>query len=242
MTDSAARILIIDDEVDFSESLEVALQVLGYRPRRVGSLAQAAALLAQVPVEFELLLLDRNLPDGEGSEWLKSIRRVHAHLPVILLTAKGEVRDRVEGLEAGADDYLPKPFSIDELSARIRAILRRSRSMPGQTEGGAQSLLWQIDAERYRILGPQGWIKLTRLEFRLASQLIQNAGKILSREKLLTEVWGFSGSLHTRTVDYFMSRIRRKFGDSSEAPQYFLTHRGQGFEFRAKGATQPSTS
>ncbi len=216
-------ILIVDDEVDFSRALALALGTLEMKSVHATSLADAdVALKTQDPC---LILLDRMLPDGDGATWLERRRKQGLGTPVILLTAKGQLHDRIQGLEAGADDYLPKPFSLDELSARIKAVLRR-------TGEPVELKAWEINPKISSIRGPSGWVKLTRLEFRLASELIKEANSILSREELLKEVWGFQWVPQTRTVDYFMGRLRKKFEKNPDQPMHFLTHRGLGFEFR----------
>jgi DNA-binding response OmpR family regulator len=152
---------------------------------------------------------------------------------ILMLTARGDVNDRVLGLNAGADDYLPKPFSWAELEARISALYRR-RALPDQSSP-QEPIFWQIDSDRLRILRPaQGgseWVTLTPLEFKLASHLISAKGAIVTREDLLKDVWGFTLLPKTRTVDHFLGRLRKYFEENPEDPKHFLTVRGAGYRF-----------
>ena len=139
----------------------------------------------------------------------------------------------------GADDYLAKPFSWEELGARIVALSRRATRETAAavvTQAAPQAApqepsLWQTDPDRLRILGPQGWVELTPLEFRLAAHLITAQGAIVSREDLLKDVWGFTLLPKTRTVDHFLGRLRKHFEDNAEEPKHFLTVRGAGYRF-----------
>src|SRR6185437_10916202 len=153
-----------------------------------------------------LILLDRTLPDGDGLSLCTKLRSGGSNRcgMILMLTARGEISDRVQGLNAGADDYLPKPFSWPELEARIRALFRRAA--PAKTakssESGEADKVWTIDSKKLRILGPNGWKTLTPLEFKLASKLIEARGEIVTREDLLKDVWGFTLLPKTRTVDH----------------------------------------
>jgi two-component system alkaline phosphatase synthesis response regulator PhoP len=222
--------LLVEDELNLATTLKVALAKIGIETQHVTTIDAAnKALKTSSP---SLVVLDRTLPDGDGLDLCKKIRPTYKGM-ILMLTALGEVNDRVSGLNAGADDYLPKPFSWAELDARISALYRR-RSLPDQSSP-QEPVFWQIDSDRLRILRPaQGgseWVVLTPLEFKLASHLISAKGAIVTREDLLKDVWGFTLLPKTRTVDHFLGRLRKYFEENPEDPKHFLTVRGAGYRF-----------
>jgi DNA-binding response OmpR family regulator len=176
----------------------------------------------------ELVLLDRRLPDGDGAQLCHELRESGFTGLILILSAAAETPERVLGLNAGADDYLPKPFAWEEFHARLMALARRR---PAPSIAPTTALTWRREPERLRILGPKGWIELTPLEYKLADHLIAADGAIVSRDELLKKVWGFSLLPKTRTVDLFMSRLRKLFEEDAENPKHFLTVRGAGYRF-----------
>lgn len=234
------RALLVEDEGNLAVALGIALEKLGIQVCQASTLSLAREVLA-TDVAPELVLLDRQLPDGEGLDLCRELRERGYSGTILVLTAAGQVEERVEGLNTGADDYLSKPFSWQELEARIKALARR-RPMQASLQttphaasrAGARAetaARWTVDEARLRILGPKGWIELTPLEFKLASKLISAAGAILSRKELLQEVWGFKFLPQTRTVDHFLGRLRKHFELDPEDPRHFLTVRGAGYRF-----------
>lgn len=227
--------LLVEDELNLAVAIRIALRKLGI-PVRVAPTLESAYKEFEVSTP-DFILLDRMLPDGDGVELCQSIRANGFTGSILMLTASSEVEARVEGLNAGADDYLAKPFSWQELEARIRALARR-RSAVAPT-GAAPSAaapvpaekLWTLTPERLRIFGPRGWAELTPLEFKLASRLITAEGAIVSRDELLKDVWGFTLLPKTRTVDHFLGRLRKRFEANPEEPRHFLTVRGAGYRF-----------
>lgn len=217
------RAVILEDEPNLAQALRIALERLGIEVEHGRTLTECREILTRG--EPDLLILDRRVPDGEGLELCKESRAQGLHCAIMILTAAGETADRVEGLRAGADDYLPKPFSWDELTARLEALARRAPP----TQAGA----WEIDAPKLRILSPRGWVRLTPLEFKLATHLIRAQGEIVSREQLLRSVWGFTLLPKTRTVDLFVGRLRKVFETNPEEPRHFLTIRGAGYRFQS---------
>lgn len=208
------------------------MERMGVRVKLARTLKQARAALAGAE-KPEFLLLDRTLPDGDGIDLCRELRDRGFGGTVLMLTARGATQDRVAGLDAGADDYLPKPFSWEEFAARIKALARRAaRSSPVPAENRGEDSLWTLEEPRLRVLGPGGWITLTPLEFRLARTLIEAEGGILGRSELLKKVWGFTLIPKTRTVDHFMGRLRKHFELDCEAPKHFLTVRGAGYRFQ----------
>lgn len=224
-------VLLIEDEKNLTEALRIALRKMGVECVAVSTLEDAREAFARI--RPELILLDRSLPDGEGLSFCRELRDRKYSGMILVLTAKGEVDERVSGFESGADDYLPKPFSWLELEARIRALSRR-RS--GASSANAEALsLWTLDPNRKRVMGPKGWVALTALEYKLVTFLIEQEGKVIPREELLKKVWGFQLLPRTRTVDLFMSRIRKWFEIDPENPRHFLTERGSGYRFERSG-------
>lgn len=243
MSEKAAsfrKVLLVEDEPALAEAMKIAL-----KKTPIGDLAHALTLKKARelfnPRETDLVILDRNLPDGDGIGFCEEIREQGFLGAILFLTARGNIEDRVGGLNAGADDYLPKPFSWEELNARISALFRRMRPQleRARSENSARKT-WEIDAERLRILGPKGWVTLTPLEFKLAIHLVNAKGAIVSREELLKEVWGFRFLPKTRTVDYFMGRLRKRFETDPDQPKHFLTVRGAGYRFTSEPSSHPS--
>ena len=174
-----------------------------------------------------MVLLDVLLPDMPGTEVLKELRRNHPRsLPVLMLTAKGEEIDRVLGFELGADDYVVKPFSVRELVLRVRALLRRAEPSDGEPRFAFKEI--NVDIERHQVSVSGKPVELTALEFRLLTTLLSRKGRVQSRQALLTDVWGLSADLATRTVDTHIKRLREKLG---AAGAYVETIRGVGYRF-----------
>ncbi len=238
------KLLLVEDEIPFAEAIKIALKKLP-----IEELEHAPNLaIARKKIEnkkYDLIILDRNLPDGDGLNFCREIREAGFEGMVLFLTALGDTDERVAGLNVGADDYLPKPFSWDELHARLMALNRRVIRKPEtRTKKGSalesNAALWSLDHERLKIFGPKGWMTLTPLEFKLALHLIQAQGAIVRREELLKEVWGFRFLPKTRTVDYFMGRLRKHFESNPDAPEHFLTVRGAGYRFTSEPESNPS--
>jgi two-component system phosphate regulon response regulator PhoB len=232
-----ATILIVEDERDLVDILDFNLRHEGFATRRAltGSEALTQAFKDPVP---DLVLLDLMLPDIAGTEVCRRLRADDRTkgVPVLMLTAKDDEVDRIVGFEVGADDYVTKPFSVRELMLRIRAILRRSVTAPEAGEGD------ELVADRLRInpAGHRVWVDeqevvLTALEFRLLSTLLKRAGRVQSRDTLLTDVWGMQTGVTTRTVDTHVTRLRKKLGP---AGAYIETLRGVGYRFRASAGSE----
>jgi len=224
-------ILIVEDERDLLDTLDYNLQREGYRTRCAATGNEALTLANERPLP-DLVVLDLMLPDMSGTEVCRSLRGsdVTRNVPVLMLTAKGEEIDRVVGFEVGADDYVCKPFSVRELSLRIRAILRRTQSTDTETEQLEFGRL-RVDASAHRCWVDDEEVQLTALEFKLLTTLMRRRGRVQTREVLLTDVWGFSAEVTTRTVDTHVKRLRQKIGD---AGRYIETLRGVGYRFRSE--------
>ncbi len=220
------RVLVVDDEKDLRSLLEYNLVQAGFGVVTAENGREALERVRESPPD--LVLLDVLLPDMPGTEVLKALRRTSPRpLPILMLTAKGEEIDRVLGLELGADDYVVKPFSVRELILRVRALLRRAEP----TEVGQARFEFReisVDVERHQVLVSGKPVDLTALEFRLLTTLLNRRGRVQTRQALLTDVWGLSADLATRTVDTHIKRLREKLG---VAGAYVETVRGVGYRF-----------
>lgn len=222
-----AFVLIVDDEQDLAQLVEFNLRQAGIETAVAFTGAEALAIIGKR--KPDLVLLDHMLPDVSGVEVCRTIRANPAtqELVVVMLTAKGEEADRVRGFEAGADDYVVKPFSVRELVLRLKAILRRASPQPDVALEPVQSLgLLKLDPNTHRCSIEGAEVPLTLLEFRLLRFLMERQGLVQSREKLLEEVWGMSSELETRTIDTHVMRLRDKLGP---ARNYLETVRGIGY-------------
>lgn len=217
------RILLIEDELLLGDAIELSLQKMGFECFWVKTLAQANEVLQSQ--KFDLLVLDWNLPDGEGIELLRHPKR--RQWMVIMLSSKSNVLDRVEGLKRGADDYLPKPFSFHELEARIQALLRRRKEV--KEEEVLDS--WELDPQELSLNCPTGKFTLTPLEFKFLDYLIERRNTIVSKDRLLRDVWGFRLLPKTRTIDYLVTQLRKRIEPDPETPKHLLTIRGAGVKF-----------
>jgi DNA-binding response OmpR family regulator len=223
------RILIVDDEPEMVRGLEDNLRFEGYQTLAAANGEDALALaLGCAP---DLILLDVMMPRMSGWDVCRALREKGIRAPVIMLTARGEESDRVRGLELGADDYVTKPFSLRELLARVRAVLRR----PGARDGFEEFALGDVRVRpRTRQVYKAGEeVRLTRKEFDLLVFLIAHRGEVITRERLLDEVWGYDRFPTTRTVDTHVLRLRRKFEPDVDRPLWILTLHGHGYKFAA---------
>jgi DNA-binding response OmpR family regulator len=223
-----ATVLVVDDEPIVREVVVRYLTREGHR-----TLEAADGIAARDVIEdadLDLVVLDLMLPGTDGLELCRWIRG-RSELPVIMLTARGEEADRIVGLELGADDYVTKPFSAREVAARIRAVLRRVEDAPGDAPAAGRLSVGEL------VLDPAGRtasfagepLELSRKEFEVLELLAREAGRVVTRERLLEEVWETTWFGSTKTLDVHVSGIRRKLGDDPSAPRYLHTVRGVGF-------------
>ncbi len=227
------KILIVEDDASIGLGLEGALQDEGYETHlmRTGPDGLEFAR-ARKP---DLLILDLMLPGMSGLEICKRLREEGSKTPVIILTSKTEENDKVLGLELGADDYVTKPFSLRELLARVRAHLRREAS-PNAAEAANKTDQYTldnvvIDFKRHEVFKAGQLQELTNREYRLLEYFVQHPGELLSREKLLQEIWGYEVYFNTRTVDNHILRLRKHIEPDPENPRYIKTVRGAGYLF-----------
>jgi two-component system, OmpR family, response regulator MprA len=221
------RLLVVEDDPQVRAMLTRALSYEGFDVETAADAGTAmASIRAAAP---DLILLDLLLPDEDGVEVCRRLRAGGERLPILMVTARDTVSDRIEGLEAGADDYLVKPFSTAELIARVRALLRRARARGPDHELRLADLLLDASTHEAR-RGPRS-IELTRREFELLSLLMENAGTVMTRERLLTEAWGFESAVETNALDVYVGYLRRKLEEDGE-PRLLHTVRGVGFVLR----------
>jgi DNA-binding response OmpR family regulator len=220
------RVLLIEDEIELAKTLRDALErerfVVDHADRL--AVAREAALLAP----FDLILLDRTLPDGDGLSLVPVLRSTQPGLPIIFLTARGEIADRIAGLDEGADDYLVKPFSLDELFARIRAVRRRPADLAGE-EIRAGSLVYDLSNDEISV--GQARLELPRRELRVLATLIKRRGRTVLREALEQAVYGFDDEVQSNALDSHVSRLRRKLADADAGVEIHAI-RGVGYLLR----------
>ena len=230
----SARILVVEDERHIAIGLKLNLDLDGYAVT-VAESAREAGYHMLSPGGFDLILLDVMLPDIDGLTFCRSLRDAGNTTPVLMLTANDRPEDRVAGLEAGADDYLGKPFDLDELRARVTSLLRRTRwsQRPEAAASAAQSHFGNVtvDFDAYRVLVDGRPAKLTRLEFDLLKYFCQNPRRVLPRRELLEQVWQLSNHPNTRVVDNFIVRLRRHIEPDPQRPTHLLSVRGAGYQF-----------
>ena len=226
------KVLVIEDEPDIRKTVEYNLTREGYEVSGCGSISEAKALLENP--NFSIILLDLMLPDGSGLDLCKQIKSNPEtnEIPILILTAKDDEVDKVVGFELGADDDVTKPFSVRELILRVKAILKRntktisSSNQIHEINRNFGSL--KIDLESYEVFINDEEVILTTLEFKLLNQLIERRGRVQTRDQLLTDVWGYSSDITTRTVDTHIKRLREKLGSMGK---YVQTIRGVGYKF-----------
>jgi len=225
------KILIVDDEEHIIELLKFNLLNAGYEVLTANDGIDAVKIAkAEKP---SLLLLDLMLPGIDGFDVCKEIKRNNEmkNTSIVMLTAKGEELDKILGLELGADDYITKPFSVRELLARVKAVLRRTNSFNDPEDEIYDSQNLKVDFERHEVSVNSEKVDLTLKEFELLQILIKNKGKILKRETLLDKIWGYEYIGETRTVDVHIRYLRKKIEEDDKNPRFIETIRGVGYRF-----------
>lgn len=221
-TESKTKILVVDDETSIIDYLRLGFKYEGYDV--------ASALNGQDALELvrsdspDLVVLDRMLPDLDGLTVCQRIR-TFTDIPILMLSARGEVEDRVEGLQKGADDYLPKPFEFEELLARVQALLRRSGRVSDSKQLSYGSL--ELDPRARRLRSQGETIELTAREFEILELLMSHQGQVMTREQLITRLWGFDFEGNTSVVEVHISALRSKLGDDNK--EIIRTVRGVGY-------------
>jgi DNA-binding response OmpR family regulator len=222
MTETRGTILVVEDEPEIRRFLRTSLATEGYRVVEAGSGARGAIDAgSQKP---DLAIVDLGLPDIDGVDVIRRIR-AWSPMPILVLSARAQERSKVEALDAGADDYVTKPFRLAEFLARVRALLRRGSTETSMAQGV------RVDTEARRAWLGDTELDLTTKEFDLLSVLVNEAGKVVTREQIMREVWDSKWWGSTKTLDMHISWLRRKLGDDAQSPRYITTVRGVGFRF-----------
>jgi DNA-binding response OmpR family regulator len=222
------RILIIEDEEKMARMIARVLREEGYVAETAGD--GRAGLSRALDDSFDLLVVDWMLPERSGVQIVRGLRAAEVNTPVLMLTARGQVEDRVEGLDAGADDYLAKPFALPELLARVRALTRRSMGGAATAEAAIRAGDVTLDPSRHVVRLREETVELTAKEFALLATLMQRPGQVFSRSVLLDTVWGVPGEVSTSVVELYVSYLRRKLDRKGE-PSRIRTVRGVGYTF-----------
>ena len=221
------NVLIVEDELAISRFLRAALEGEGLRVYDAGTLQRG--LIEAATRKPDLVILDLGLPDGDGLDFIREVRQ-WSQMPIIVLSARAEETDKIAALDAGADDYLSKPFGIGELQARLRVALRRhSTTTPSDPVFTFSDI--QVDLPARRILRGTQEIHLTPIEFRLLAVLLNNHGKVLTQRQLLIQVWGPNAVEHSHYLRIYMGHLRQKLEADPARPRHLLTETGIGYRF-----------
>jgi len=226
------KILLVEDEDSLAIGLQYNLEEEGYLVKCVKD--GRAAVQAFEGEDFDLIILDLMLPFLDGFEVAKRIRRESLQVPILIITARSGLEDKKRGFDIGVDDYLVKPFHLDELLLRVKRMLQRKRWY--RPAGHLTHFRFgdnEVDFETLVARGKRGTFKLTSQEARLLSYLIENRGRVLSRSEILKEVWNMDSEMETRTVDNFMVRLRKYFEEDPKKPRFFRSIRGSGYIFES---------
>ena len=238
MMKGADHILIVDDHPDIREMVQTYLEVEGFRVSTASDGEVMRRVMAQAPVD--LVLLDLILPGEDGLTLARKLRQ-ESNVGIIILTGRGETVDRIIGLEMGADDYLPKPFHLRELLARVKSVLRRASARdqaPADRPANARFNGWHLDLTARELISPRGEaVRLTTGEFDLLAAFVSHANQVLSRDRLLDLARNREAGPFDRTIDVQVGRLRRKLEDDAHQPSLIKTVRGSGYIFTAQVET-----
>jgi two-component system alkaline phosphatase synthesis response regulator PhoP len=225
---ATAKILVVEDEPNMVAGLRDNFEFEGYQV--ITARDGVEGLQRALDESPDLVVLDVMMPRMSGLEVCKQLRARRGSIPIIMLTARGQEVDKVVGLELGADDYVTKPFSIRELLARVKAVLRRTSVVPKDQDRRSFGEV-EVDLRKCRVLKSGQVIDISSKEFELLKYFIVHSGETLSRDRLLEDVWGYDNYPTTRTVDTHLVRLRQKLEPNPDQPQYFLTVHGTGYRF-----------
>lgn len=223
------RILVVEDEKDLADTIKLNLELEEYHPIVVHDGLDAIAAFKEQ--SFDLVILDIMIPSVNGIEVCENIRLQDSTVPIMFLSAKSRSEDRILGLKKGGDDYLTKPFNLEELILRIGNLITRNETNTSSSITSYSFGENSVDFDSYEAVGKQGKFTLTNKESLLLKLLIENEGEVVSRERILQAVWGYSVYPSTRTIDNFVLAFRRYFEDDQKNPKYFISLRGVGYKF-----------
>ncbi len=229
----AIRLLVVEDDTPLAEGLCRNLELEGFEVVCLGEGEAALGTLADDEAGFQLLILDIMLPGIDGFEVCRRLRTGNNHIPILFLTARGSDADRILGLQLGADDYLTKPFLIEELVLRVRGILRRAEWSQTPAPTGPTVVIGdhEVSLRTMRATSAGGPVALTEREVMLVRFFAENEGRVVTRGELLERVWGYTFDTSTRTLDTFVHRLRKHFEQDPRSPRHFHTVRGVGYRF-----------
>ena len=223
------RILVVEDEKDLADTIKLNLELEDYHPIVVNDGLDAISAFKEQ--SFDLVILDIMIPSINGIEVCENLRLQDSSLPIMFLSAKSRSEDRILGLKKGGDDYLTKPFNLEELILRISNLIARNQTNTSNTITTYSFGKNSVDFDSYEAIGKQGKFTLTNKESLLLKLLIENEGEVVSRERILQAVWGYSVYPSTRTIDNFVLAFRRYFEDDQKNPKFFISLRGVGYKF-----------
>ena len=237
-----SRILVVEDEPHIADGLRFNLEAEGHEVTVTGDGDQALALLVDEQMPMDVVILDVMLPGKDGFETAAELRAAGQYVPILMLTARGRADDVLRGFEAGADDYLAKPFELTILLARVNGLLRRRRwneqeaPAPGETPSDSYTFAGRVlDFGAMEVRANGRSFRLTQMESDLLRYLVQHPGQAVSRGAILENVWDLHGSTDTRAIDNFIVRLRRYIEDEPADPRFLLTVRGVGYRFVPEG-------
>lgn len=225
----SARIFLVEDEASIRDVLKLNLELEGYEVVTTGDGKKVMHLFKEQ--HFDLVLLDIMLPDVSGLELCEQIRLTNMDIPIVFLTAKDTTADKVIGLKKGADDYITKPFNLEEMLLRIQILLKRSQANTSTSLEFFEFSGNKANFKTYDAIGKQGEFKLTKKEAMLLKLLIERRGEVVSRQQILQSVWGYDVYPSTRTIDNFILSFRKYFEDDPKEPKHFHSIRGVGYKF-----------
>jgi DNA-binding response OmpR family regulator len=231
METTNTRILIVEDDPEVGTGLEDFFSIKGYDVTRATDGAQGMQQITTLP-PYDVVLLDVMLPEKDGFDILREARKAGVDSPVIMLTVKGQDKHKIRGFDLGADDYVTKPFNAEELAARVRAVLERSRSSEVSDDAYTFGDV-KVDFENHTAEKDGEEVEFTSLEFDILEYFINHRGRTVSRKQLLRDVWGISGDITTRTIDRHVASLRKKIEPDPTEPQYIETVYGIGYKFAA---------
>lgn len=224
-----ARVLIVEDEKQIRRFVRVAVEEEGCQVAEAETMAQG--LLEAGTIQPDLLILDLGLPDGNGIDLIRDLRG-WSDIPILILSARSQESDKIDALDAGADDYLTKPFSVGELRARVRALLRRRSRSPEAASPVIEFGQVVVDLSRRLVIRDGTEVHLTPIEYRLLTVLVGHTGKVMTQRNLLREIWGPSYIESSHYLRVYVGHLRQKLEDDPTQPRHFLTETGVGYRFQ----------